>query len=263
MTLTMWAVMMQHNMNNLLAQHGMQAQTLITVGYAHLPPGMFLAMQQNLAALATGQVPAPPPLPFVNNGMVPPGLGGVWALAAINPPAVPVLGQNIQQQVHNHHLWFEDHHEGSWPQVIDSISPGAILEEYRARPDYEDPPQRRTTQLLSIAFKSCGYVQLNMPAFDQSSIMAQDNTPKTPYFVGKAAFMKASMMSTDDKFLGRIVQDMSYRQQLALSLAWGLQMGWDEPNAAEDAAFDGFLPGGSGRFSGTVESAHGTELGNP
>lgn len=244
MAVGVWANVMQQRMHQWMQHHGIQQHLLHMVGYAHLPPGMFHAMYQNLAALATGGQAV------VANNL--PGLGGPgWNVQA--QQAQPGFAAfNAQQHAQNHGLWFEGHDEGSWPDVVNTISPGAILEEYRARREFEDPPRRRKTQLVDIVFKSCGYVQLQIAPFDQSRVLSMDTPRKPAFFTQKMATMSTNMMTTDDKHMGTIVQYIPDRQRVALSFAWGLQMGWEDEEAAEEAEFDGYLPGGTGRFSGII-----------
>lgn len=45
---------------------------------------------------------------------------------------------------------------------------------------------------------------------------------------------------------------MPARELEALLLVWGLREGWEDEEKAEEAEWDGHLPGGTGRFSGVV-----------
>jgi hypothetical protein len=51
---------------------------------------------------------------------------------------------------------------------------------------------------------------------------------------------------------------MRPRELDALQFGWGLTQGWSDHNKAQEVEFDGLLPGGTGRVSGTIE--HGMAL---
>ena len=74
------------------------------------------------------------------------------------------------------------------------------------------------------------------------------------WFRTRWGILKSSMMTTNDRNIGQIVQHMPLREVNALQFAWGLTEGWQkDPSKAEEPEFDGFLPGGYGRISGTIE----------
>jgi hypothetical protein len=66
------------------------------------------------------------------------------------------------------------------------------------------------------------------------------------------------MMSSNDRYLGKIVQGMPRLELDALLFAWGLREGWEDGSLAEEVEFDGLLKGGTGRISGTIQ--RGMEL---
>ncbi|KAI6800930.1 hypothetical protein KC361_g2049 [Hortaea werneckii] len=148
---------------------------------------------------------------------------------------------------------------GSWPEILDSISPGPRFSDYLEppKPWEEQPPAREPTALNSIEFKSCGYAVLPyLLSLNQSALQrpAAHRSPqaRTPWFEQREAALGPSKMTTSDCFLGDIVPHMPARELEALQLVWGLREGWDDKEKAEEAEWDGHLPGGTGRFSGVV-----------
>lgn len=195
-------------------------------------------LQQAQAALQAAQ---PPPV------FNPPQ--GAAAAAAQNP--------NMQQNPPAPSHWSEGHREGSWPEVLNTISPGPIFQDYLPQPqpwDTQHPP-RDETNLRTIEFKSCGYAKLlNNPPFDQLAIEAMDNHHFSPWFRARQHALSSAMMTTTDRYVARIVQAMPQRELDALLFAWGLTEGWEDREKAEEAEYDGLLAGGTGRFSGTIDA---------
>ena len=169
---------------------------------------------------------------------------------------VPVVGNpNMQQNQPTPSHWTEGHREGSWAQVLDKMSPGSIFSDYLPQPQpwEEQLPERAETNLQSIEFKSCGYVKLtNNTAFDQYAIEAGAEQGYSVWFRTRQAALLPAMMSTNDRYLGRIVQFMPDRELNALRFAWGFNEGWTDREKAEEVEYDGLLAGGTGRFSGRI-----------
>jgi len=203
---------------------------------ANFPPLPAAPMQaQAQVAAFQGFVPPPPP---------PPG-------APVAVPANPVVPQPTN--------WTDGHREGSWTDMLNNISPGPILTDYLEQPQpWEDPlPDRPATKLETIEFISCGYAKLLHHApFDQTALedwQHQHQYMQSTWFRVRAASLKPHMMETRDRYIAQIVQYMPWRELNALQLAWGLSQGWQDRDEAEKAEWDGFLPGGTGRFSGVVQ----------
>ncbi|KAI5201840.1 hypothetical protein E4T39_05002 [Aureobasidium subglaciale] len=148
--------------------------------------------------------------------------------------------------------WYDGHRSGSWVKVIDTISPGPRLEMYEPRDECDPEPERRKKELAVAEFKSCGYVQLRAPAFDQNNVEAPVSHRMSRHFSRRQSLLSSAMLSTQDKLVGTIVQHMSEHESDALRNAWGMSMGWDDAKLAEEAEYDGYLAGGTGRFSGSV-----------
>ena len=191
----------------------------------------------------------------VPNGHVPPAhLAGVPPPLQPPPPA-PVNTNTANSVAPN---WTRGHREGSWPQVVDRISPGIVLEDYLPPPApwEEQLAPRPETQLQSIEFVSCGYARLpNHTGFDQLALEPDVGhyRPMSQWFHSRSSNLKSIMLETRDRNLGQIVQYIPQTELNALQFAWGLTEGWSDPAMAEEAEYDGLLPGGTGRFSGTIE----------
>ncbi|KAI9739290.1 MAG: hypothetical protein M1834_007503 [Cirrosporium novae-zelandiae] len=83
---------------------------------------------------------------------------------------------------------------GSWPDIVDRITPGPKLYDIRyGSSDTYIPLQRPRTNLERIAFKSCGYVrldELNNADFDQSKV-----TPHPNALLAAQAFLQGQIQA--------------------------------------------------------------------
>lgn len=212
-------------------QHMQQLQQLPQLPQAH-PNNLFNAGQQHMPLLNAANFP---PLPG-------------FAAAPFQAAAPPAP----------HARWTDGHRRGSWPAMLNIISPGPTFSDYLETPaPWEEPlPPRPTTQLRTIEFVSCGYAKiLHNPPFDQQAIEAdwlQLGHTTSAWFRMRQTALKPSMMASSDPKLAQIVQHMPWRELNALQLGWGLTEGWQDRQKAEEAEWDGCLPGGTGRFSGVV-----------
>lgn len=185
--------------------------------------------------------------------------------AAAPVPAAPFQGGAAQHLAQNNVFgnpapapshWSEGHREGSWPEVLDKLSPGLVFDDYLPQPaPWETQrPERPETALQTIELKSCGYAKLNNnTTFDQFALEANHDHHFSNWFRARQTALQPAMMSaSSDRYLARIVQYMPQRELDALLYAWGLTHGWNDGDKAEEAEYDGFLPGGTGRVSGKV-----------
>jgi len=143
--------------------------------------------------------------------------------------------------------------EGSWMNTIDIITPGPSLREFGSKHSQADP-QRRTS-LQSIAFVSCGYVRLPNVSLEQD--LGDDMHRRTPdsVFVKRGQALLPSMLNTRWPELGEIVQEGNSLELAALETGWNLMTGWRDKEKASAPCFDGWLPGGTGRFTGIVRAS--------
>ena len=214
-----------------------------------LPPAFIQMIQNHHQALVQQQqqqLPAPLGLP--PHGIHPPGH---------HPPA---QGQNAAVNTNSWASCRED----SWPDIINQISPGRTLADLTSNPNStpvgnddksnDNDDDDEASALHELEFISCGYCRLAAPPFDQSVLEPPllDTSLRDPYFHKRSQALAPYMMSSKDRMLGSIVQYMPESELNALLLCWGMRHGWTDRRRAEEAEFDGFLPGGTGRFSGVV-----------
>ncbi|KAH6644529.1 hypothetical protein C7974DRAFT_383727 [Boeremia exigua] len=145
---------------------------------------------------------------------------------------------------------------GSWMDIIDQISPGTNLSDFGS--NFSQADADRTTCLESISFVSCGYAKLPHIALavDQTAVEVGNGALaalRNAVFTKRHNALSPSMMSSKWQYLGEIVQEVDLRELAALDAGWNLRVGWDDAGAAHAVEFDGLLPGGTGRFSGTVQ----------
>jgi hypothetical protein len=228
--------------------HGMLTGLAAGHGQGGGPPmaqlGMLYQLPQQQQQGGAAQFPqhappaalAAPPVPF--GGWVHP-----LQQAGQAPPAPPP---------HNG-PWYEGHRAGSWVAVIDKISPGPRLEMYKPRDEFEPMPKRHKKGPDAAEFLSCGYVQLRSSSFgDQNNIEAHGSYRPSRHFIRRQNLLAPAMLTTTDKLVGTIVQYISEHETDALHHAWGMTVGWSDAKLAEEAEYDGYLAGGTGRFSGSV-----------
>ncbi|KAI4730567.1 hypothetical protein E4T49_01638 [Aureobasidium sp. EXF-10728] len=269
MPVQQWAQAMIHTLNAMTQQQGIVLYQVPQIWTNH-PMGM--TMQQihgMLAGLAAGNGP-PMPQPgllyqlpqqqqqqagaaqFPQNGGPPPFQPPLPQAAGWPLPPQPAAQAAPPSQPSNG-PWYEGHRVGSWVWVVDKISPGPTLEMYQPRDEFDPVPEPRETGLVSAEFNSCGYVQVRAPTFgDQNNMEASAAFRMSRHFVRRQSLLSPAMLTTQDKLLGTIVQHMSEHETDALHHAWGMTMGWNDAKLAQEAEYDGYLAGGTGRFSGSV-----------
>ncbi|KAF2743945.1 hypothetical protein M011DRAFT_378056, partial [Sporormia fimetaria CBS 119925] len=135
---------------------------------------------------------------------------------------------------------------GSWLEVLDVISPGVNLTNFGSTFSRADAD--RTTSLEEISFRSCGYSSL--PNFFGAARTQQGDMDNETW--ARFKVLKNQMLHSGNAMLGEIVQTVDEGELEALQAGWDLRLGWDDEEEKEAAVCDGLLPGGTGRFSGTV-----------
>ena len=154
--------------------------------------------------------------------------------------------------------WLEiESREGSWPDIINSITPGQTLDEKRFISGVlEKAPTRPFRGSLSrIEFISCGYVVLpELTGFYQDSLSAPKfNT--VPCLDRRVQDLDQVMMAPNDIFLAQMVTFIEFKELITLLKVWGMTHGWSHGDGSKwDTREDGQPKGGSGRFSGSLES---------
>jgi hypothetical protein len=139
---------------------------------------------------------------------------------------------------------------GSWLYVLDIVSPGLNLSHFGS--EYSQANPERKSSLDYISLRSCGYaLLLNLPFGPRED----DNFPAIrshPAWEERHTALSGAMLSRGWPLLGQIVQDVNEIEVIALRAAWDLETGWEDSDAAQGPEFDGLLPGGTGRFSGSI-----------
>ncbi|KAL8671277.1 MAG: hypothetical protein Q9168_004217 [Polycauliona sp. 1 TL-2023] len=153
------------------------------------------------------------------------------------------------------------HPVGSWPDMIDTISPGPTIAHARyihgLLPSPPAPSSSNAPKgLASLHFRSCGYVRLiNLKEFDQSSL------PELPTGLPQclkrrcAELARGMLCGKEDVLLGTVVPCMHDDEEGALQGVWGMELGWqgEWEGKGWECREDGQAEGGSGRFNGTVK----------
>jgi hypothetical protein len=142
------------------------------------------------------------------------------------------------------------HREGSWPYVIDIISPGQNLSHFGSA--YSNAEPDRVTNLRQLKFVSCGYVRLPHSTIDQAALEPANPMIRLPHFTKRYNALVPAMLSSKDPLLGEIIQEVEPMELSALFTAWSLNQGWSDLFERQGSEFDGLLPGGTGRFSGII-----------
>jgi hypothetical protein len=183
--------------------------------------------------------PAPPPVQPLAPVPAPAPAAAAAAAAAmiINPPN-PQTALKSQPRL------------GSWMSIIDIISPGINLTDFNS--EFSQAIAGRRTALESINFTSCGYARLPYSHFDQAGIETLHSMTRNPISHKRYNSLLPAMLTAKWPLLGEVVQDISVEELTALNAGWDLETGWQDPEEAQGPEFDGWMPGGTGRFSGVV-----------
>lgn len=164
------------------------------------------------------------------------------ALAAVNPGPTDWLSRS--------------HRLGSWPDVIEKITPGTTLADLRnARDATHEPAIRRSQASLErIDFQSCGYVLLPNPiGLVQTAIDLPDDTnAMIPQLQKRRSYLMPFMLQTQDQLLGQIIPRMKAEELNTLLHAWNMHQGWGRDPKKYENLEDGQPLGGTGRFTGFV-----------
>lgn len=226
----------------------MWAQQLATANNLNLHPPPPNAQQLNhwgAPLFNAGGPPAAPAVPQMPAPAVPPA-----AAAAVAPAAASGGGSHASPPA-----WLGPHREGSWPWLLDKISPGVTLANTHGGTDSPPTVITAASKIELLAFKSCGYARLQVRGLDQSAIEPPAPLARSAWFAKREGATQAGMMARSDGLVGEVVQFMARGEQEALRNGWECVVGtgcWEEAER-EAPTFDGCLEGGTGRFSGRVE----------
>ncbi|KAF2442897.1 hypothetical protein P171DRAFT_363507 [Karstenula rhodostoma CBS 690.94] len=155
----------------------------------------------------------------------------------------------------NHTLLTARPREGSWVEMIDVITPGPNLKDFGS--EHSQAAEERITSLKRIDFISCGYARLPYSSFEQGILedrVGAGGRHPDPVFNKRAQTLLPSMLSAKWPLLGEIIQETSAEELATLYAGWNLETGWKDEELAKAPQYDGLLPGGTGRFTGTVRA---------
>jgi hypothetical protein len=170
-------------------------------------------------------------------------------------PQAPTAITGVPSAPNNQTLLTARPREGSWVDVIDVITPGPSLKDFGS--EHSRANKGRTTCLKSIEFVSCGYARLPYSSLEQGILEdpnAAGRRRSDPVFTKRAQTLLPSMLSAKWPLLGEIIQETSAEELATLYAGWSLEAGWKDEDLATASQYDGLLPGGTGRFTGTLRA---------
>ena len=145
---------------------------------------------------------------------------------------------------------------GSWPNVIDAVSPGPSLDFIRYAFHYrEDPPPKRNPGALElIKFSSCGYVKLQVIPQILNQTCLPDLCNDVPECLQERySALTNVMMAPHDELLGQIVPSLPELDTNTFQTGFPMKLGWGKRDQRRFYNLeDGQPKGGSGRFTGSV-----------
>lgn len=147
---------------------------------------------------------------------------------------------------------------GTWPYLIDQFTPCLSLEEQRYASGLreEAPEAQFRGNFTSIKFISCGYVKLKgmqQGTFNQNNLVRPDLLTIDHGLETRLIYLNRIMMNAAEyTLLGTIMQCMGARERRILERVFGMTFGWGDDMSRWAPIEDGFLMGGTGRFSGTL-----------
>ncbi|KIV99705.1 hypothetical protein, variant [Verruconis gallopava] len=144
---------------------------------------------------------------------------------------------------------------GSWPHVLDSISPGVTLAASGSTMSPMNIPSSVPNHALhTLSLRSCGYCRLNNSRLDESSIPVPTYEGGSGWFQRRSAALSKLMLVAKGYITADIVQALPRNEEHALTMGFELSLGWPAEWADEVDAplYDACLAGGSGRFHGII-----------
>lgn len=171
----------------------------------------------------------------------------------------PYRGPELFPKYPEEGYYMEELRPGTWAHILNIFTPGPTLEE---RHVFAQPHQdlmaikRPDTNLRRIELKSCGYVKLSDPNFNQNSLPVPDMRSMDYGLQPRFLDLQGLMMNhgRNCPLLGTIIQCIGDDEQQLLRVGFGMHFGWDDDMARWQCVEDGFFEGGTGRFSGVIES---------
>ena len=171
-----------------------------------------------------------------------------------NLAAAAGINVQAQNQQSNTGDWLNPR-VGSWPHVLDCISPGITLAAAGCTSCPVNLPAAIPGHALqTLELRSAGYCRLNNARLDESTVPPLTFGGGSPWFTKRYAAFSKLMLNARGMMMAEIVQSFPQSEEQALTAGFDLELGWPARWAAEVEAptFDGCLPGGTGRFHGVI-----------
>jgi hypothetical protein len=169
-------------------------------------------------------------------------------------PAPPAPPANVPTN------WRTRQRDGSWPAILDAISPGITSIESGstlAHPSILPP----NSLLESIDVKSCGYCFVNATNVQFEDMETVVGTRNEAVILRQYNMYVDQMLpSNRDQWHAQISQFMHERENAALMQIWDMALGWTDADARREVYYDGYYMGGTGRFSGVINRQARLEL---
>ncbi|EKG12515.1 F-box domain cyclin-like protein [Macrophomina phaseolina MS6] len=184
-------------------------------------------------------------LDSVSLQIIPAGVGGQTP-APLERIANPVAGRPT--------LVFPQR-EGSWPNVLDAISPGEHFGSWRC----ETRNYGNKASLNELELVSCGYSVLEANGwgldsmdreFINANTAAADDMEFSPN--SRRAVLEPVMLKVRDMHLGTIIQHIPAAEANVLETMWRATFGWTDGDHKHAVSLDGLREGGTGRFSAVI-----------
>ena len=208
-----------------------------------------------------GQVGQPQPMPIHPNATIGAALAAGFVPLNVNllgnapgvlsrPPPSATSSVLPGTDIQINDSWKGPHRKGSWPWILDRISPGATLASFEGAHSYKNYIKRRS-KFKTLELRSCGYARINLPGLNQDAVEPLLTPLTRPGTLRKTSLISKMMLSEGDKdhMMGTISQNLHSWEANALIIVWGCTLGWEDEEAAEAATYDGFFKGGANRIS--------------
>lgn len=170
----------------------------------------------------------------------------------------PYRGPELYPKFPGQMFYLEELRKGTWARILNKFTPGLTLEEKHvlSQPSQDLTALKRPdSNLRRIELKSCGYVRLSDPGFNQNDLPIPDMRSMDYGLHSRYRDLEGFMMNHGrfSSLLGIIIQCIGDDERHLLRVGFGMHFGWGDDLARWQCVEDGFFEGGTGRFSGTLE----------
>lgn len=187
--------------------------------------------------------------PAFQAGIVAAAAPAIQAALNVHPPP-PVSEERLD-------FLSRTHRRGSWPDIIERIMRGTTRAETRSTRDGSElPVQEFHRSLERIDFNSCGYAVLpDVNPIDHAARRILNQVDAMTMRLRKREYYLMPLMTLkNDPMLGQILPRMADDELDTLQQAWNMRHGWGSDSKKYHNLEDGQPLGGTGRFSGSVQT---------